>query len=1153
MNETNNNSENEINKKTKNTITNTENAENIKNKPKNTNKIIIISLLSFNIIFILIICFLLIYFLKIKPNKEKEISNTIINNNSTQIQESLDENKNSIEAIYKAEKGKDILLFNPKELKLKEGDYSIKGEIISESETVLRNLIEIGDINGLYSPSHSGYLLINIHFNNNLKNLDNCFKDCKQLIKVNLANLETGEVESMNSTFSGCINLKDINLEGINTGNLVDMSYTFENCKELTNINLSPINGNDLMNIRSIFSGCDKLQQVNISSFESLNENMFDGIKSLPNIIGNDNIYSKITQTFYNLFSVYVNVTIIQYHNQTRRNKTQCIIGENEKCKKCSKIIPENCLICNDGYYLPFNEYENKVCLSCKDKIDHCNSCFGNKNFITCASCQKDYFLENNLCIKQKDLCIIGEKEKCKSCNDEPNLRYQCQECNQGFYLPKENKTFCQSCEIIENCADCTFQNNGDNLSCIKCKEGFELIDGKCEEEKCVIGKNEKCASCKEEKKHKKECYSCNEGYNISDNDPYICQKCSIKNCKKCSFRFGEEICLECADTFTEIKNDEGFINDCGCPNGNITNDGICIRGGNWIDIVAQNHGEIDEVLDFYRIDISSNDIDLYINGKLTPFNFQNKRIKIRFGNYERNNVTINIKKQLTSFEGLFDWCHTVLSVSFLPGFDATQVTSMRYMFYDTEIEYIDMKHLKFNSLLDMSQCFDHIPYNFRIWDKVPNTSLIDFSSINTSQVTDCLGIFHTMYDTYTIKISNKFTKCKEFIPITNKVINIDELNCNKFPHCKKCEGSAETLHCIECNLEYELINNKCVKAKCSLGLNEKCYTCNNNSSNVNHENECNSCNEGYYLPSNHTDKTKCIKCPIDGCQSCDNLGICQKCFINYKTKVINGKINSCSLKCDLGNNEKCLECGEENKCSICNNGYKLMKNGSCKKIENSFIAKYRVNSTSEPVRIMNIDSNNIQLSDFDMYLNSIKIYPSVEYYWYPIEGYYIIYSFNKTGSQEIKIIFKKNLSIMLKLFQRCYDLLSIEFNEAFDTSHVLSMNQLFYECTSLEYVNVSSFNTSLVGDYYGIFYGCSKLTSLDLSNFEGTYAFSTDGMFYYSDNLRYIDLSSFYSSSNTCPYFGLSTANMNNATIIKNKKLSSCRKDQGWNVIYKE
>ena len=143
---------------------------------------------------------------------------------------------------------------------------------------------------------------------------------------------------------------------------------------------------------------------------------------------------------------------------------------------------------------------------------------------------------------------------------------------------------------------------------------------------------------------------------------------------------------------------------------------------------------------------------------------------------------------------------------------------------------------------------------------------------------------------------------------------------------------------------------------------------------------------------------------------------------------------------------------------------------------------------------------------------------------------------FNKTGIYEVKIIFKKTLSLMLKLFQRCFDLISISFNESFDTSHVLSMEQLFYECSSLEFVNVSSFNTSLCGDYYGIFYGCPKLTSLDLSNFEGTYSFSPNGMFFNSNNLKYIDLSSFTISSQIWCCLGLGDSKNNKGTIVIDK-----------------
>ena len=221
------------------------------------------------------------------------------------------------------------------------------------------------------------------------------------------------------------------------------------------------------------------------------------------------------------------------------------------------------------------------------------------------------------------------------------------------------------------------------------------------------------------------------------------------------------------------------------------------------------------------------------------------------------------------------------------------------------------------------------------------NSSIIDFSTIDTSKVTNCLGIFHILYDTYTIKISNKFTKCKEFIPINNKVINIDELTCNTFDNCKKCYGSVETLHCIQCNIGYQLINNKCIKPNCILGENEKCYICNNS---TNNKNECLICNDGYYLPLNSKNKTKCTKCPINYCKKCNNEGICQECKKEYEPTIKDGEIISCISKCPLGDNDKCLTCDLEKgtqKCSSCNIGYKLMKNGSCKKIENSLIGKF--------------------------------------------------------------------------------------------------------------------------------------------------------------------------------------------------------------------
>ena len=97
----------------------------------------------------------------------------------------------------------------------------------------------------------------------------------------------------------------------------------------------------------------------------------------------------------------------------------------------------------------------------------------------------------------------------------------------------------------------------------------------------------------------------------------------------------------------------------------------------------------------------------------------------------------------------------------------------------------------------------------------------------------------------------------------------------------------------------------------------------------------------------------------------------------------------------------------------------------------------------------------------------------------------------------------------MKYLFAECYDLKKIYFNSSFDTSHVLSMRSMFYNCINLTEIDVSSFDTSLVGDMNRMFSGCNSLYSIRLSNFYITNAYDIQCMF---DNpkLSYIDISSF-------------------------------------------
>ena len=96
------------------------------------------------------------------------------------------------------------------------------------------------------------------------------------------------------------------------------------------------------------------------------------------------------------------------------------------------------------------------------------------------------------------------------------------------------------------------------------------------------------------------------------------------------------------------------------------------------------------------------------------------------------------------------------------------------------------------------------------------------------------------------------------------------------------------------------------------------------------------------------------------------------------------------------------------------------------------------------------------------------------------------------------------------KNYETISNLIQIKFNNNFNTSKVTDMAAMFYECTSLTNLDLSSFNTSKVTDMNHMFDGCSSLTSLDLSSFNTANVTSMDSMFYECSSLTSLDLSVF-------------------------------------------
>ena len=459
----------------------------------------------------------------------------------------------------------------------------------------------------------------------------------------------------------------------------------------------------------------------------------------------------------------------------------------------------------------------------------------------------------------------------------------------------------------------------------------------------------------------------------------------------------------------------------------------------NWIDTIFRlNDITYDINLISLNNDLTINDIDVYIEGKLTPVKFNgasfDPQLKYHFNKTGVYNIKFNIKKKLTTMKWLFANNHNLVAVKFLPGFDSSEVTSMEKMFVSTNIQYLDMRHLDTRNVQNFEEFININNYNYNFkTPKIVNFPMIDLSSFDTSKATNCVGMLHELHKDVVIKISNKFTKCREQIPYFNKVINIDEEACHYIGNCKSCKGSHETLRCNEC---------------------------------------------------------------VDG--------------------------------------------------------FRLMKNGFCSKIENYFTAVYDVKSTNKSTEIINLDGKDMTITDIDMFIDGRKVVPVLKYGSnFGKSRYFAAYNFKKVGKHKVKVYFKRTPSNLRDLFYLCFDLESIQFSKTFDTSKVQCMAYMFAQCISLKSVDVSSFDTSSVGDFMAMFQGCTELKSLDLSNFNVTNGFIFQSMFDEMKNLQYLDISNFIN-----PYYTNSMIINNSAkeaTIILNRKLRGFIFPSGWKRIYKD
>ena len=289
-----------------------------------------------------------------------------------------------------------------------------------------------------------------------------------------------------------------------------------------------------------------------------------------------------------------------KYCKQCKENKG-CI-----KCKnECGFVYNKenDTLICLPESELKIGYYKNNesIYYKCIEFYEECS------NETVVKSCIDNFIFYQNYCIEEILNC------------ETYNLNGTCKKCKEDYAFEEEQRNKCSNktifldnyytkdkgisyylCdrgdEYIENCENCFYNEIKFQLECIKCKDGFFILDeelNKCYNEtelnnssyfningthiKACSKQIEKCDECENAEK----CTKCQIDYYLINNDTkkcvsiseiipideyfidknnkvyYSCNNSefnSIENCKKC---LNENSCSLCNDGFTFINNNK--------------------------------------------------------------------------------------------------------------------------------------------------------------------------------------------------------------------------------------------------------------------------------------------------------------------------------------------------------------------------------------------------------------------------------------------------------------------------------------------------------------------------------------------------------------------------------------------------------------------
>ena len=241
--------------------------------------------------------------------------------------------------------------------------------------------------------------------------MDNCnslFKDCSDIVEIDLSSFDASQVYQMNYMFQGCSSLTSINLSNVNTSLVTLMNNMFDNCYSLLSLDLSSFNTSLVTLMESMFSNCTSLSSLNLSNF-------------------NKHKCGSARQMF-------TNCTSLEY-----LNIENFIFFQGEDYEEIFKFTPKNLIICANesnikGLTNPIN-LDKCTIISCSDDWREKRKKLNIENNTCVDNCENIFKIEKDgkcieapeiQCSKETPFVIINEQNCVSNCSIDDLVKVNC-------------------------------------------------------------------------------------------------------------------------------------------------------------------------------------------------------------------------------------------------------------------------------------------------------------------------------------------------------------------------------------------------------------------------------------------------------------------------------------------------------------------------------------------------------------------------------------------------------------------------------------------------------------------------------------------------------------------------------------------------------